>query len=365
MSRVNVELHVFNGYLLAKIDQLRCLISRLNVPVVIGQTELESINEDINRVEADVRDRHQRIQDEAMRPSLVHFEVVWERALSTLTERVGNRGRPLPPSSPLPSTSTANATEPSMPDHDESRQANDLRHVLTDRKYDKGPAFWPIGVPSSSLRSMPMSKILSDAVAAENSSSEWEYDGPLVFERTGNDRRPETVQVDRTRSVNPVRSANPVRSVNLVDSGRSINSVRPAKKGAMLLSRASCQAVAMRRQQVHNAPQDRVSYPRFRNEPPVELAPGPDLIGMAEMYVRPPPKKLSCPLCRGAHRMIRCANLYQLSLEERWYEALMGGVCLNCLRPGHSSLTCFTVGACRRCGMRHNSSLCPRNPDNQ
>lgn len=68
-----------------------------------------------------------------------------------------------------------------------------------------------------------------------------------------------------------------------------------------------------------------------------------------------------------ATAIIRCVvvqHSYEQDYKNDWYIALNLGICLNCLSPGHSLLTCISQAGCFKCGTRHNSLMCPQNPHN-
>lgn len=109
-----------------------------------------------------------------------------------------------------------------------------------------------------------------------------------------------------------------------------------------------------------------VRLPPMLNEAPFLVhIDDPTLIGRSEVYVRRTDDRTLCPLCTKEHRMYRCPEFLAGSLRERWHHAINLGVCLNCLRPGHSSFKCQSEGACKRCGTRHNSLLCEHHPCNK
>lgn len=108
-------------------------------------------------------------------------------------------------------------------------------------------------------------------------------------------------------------------------------------------------------------------YPPFLYEPPIPLVrKDPNLVGMSEIFVHPLRTRAKiCPICpMGQHRLYSCATFLRMGLQEKWYTALKKGVCLNCLIRGHSHLSCKEPGTCSRCGIRHNSKLCPTGPSN-
>lgn len=107
-----------------------------------------------------------------------------------------------------------------------------------------------------------------------------------------------------------------------------------------------------------------VLYPPMAYESPVPISKKDEtLIGKAEYFTTLKEYHGKCPLCKGKHKVYRCTQFLRAGLQERWYLALKYGLCLNCLFPKHSSFTCRQMGACIRCGQRHNSLLCPRHPE--
>lgn len=137
-------------------------------------------------------------------------------------------------------------------------------------------------------------------------------------------------------------------------------SVRTSTSHASQASSASYQSPQMGR---GRGPQRDVSLPTFHSELRYPIRAGDvDLIGMSEIYVHP--SGTLCPMCRGNHRMIRCPEFIRLILVDRWYHALSAGVCLHCLRHGHSSFRCYVDGTCSKCQKPQNSLSCPRNPAN-
>lgn len=73
------------------------------------------------------------------------------------------------------------------------------------------------------------------------------------------------------------------------------------------------------------------------------------LIGRSEFYVRRLGRYRGCPLCGLNHRMYRCEDFRNSTLQDRWINVLYEGVRLNCLRLEHSSFTCIKEDACVRC----------------
>lgn len=105
----------------------------------------------------------------------------------------------------------------------------------------------------------------------------------------------------------------------------------------------------------------RPPLPPFADRCPIELRCSSDLIGLTEVFVRRPSSSsvVECPECSENHPLYACPYMLRASLAERWHTALDLGVCLNCLRYGHSSYTCRIAGNCKHCEVAHNSVLCP------
>lgn len=108
-----------------------------------------------------------------------------------------------------------------------------------------------------------------------------------------------------------------------------------------------------------------IPYPPFRADLPVSINRNdPELIGSTERYTNNS-RSPNCQICRGHHKIRHCKQFLKAGLQERWYLALKHGLCLYCLFIRHSSFSCDNPGACPRCGVRHNSLLCPKSPYNE
>lgn len=110
-----------------------------------------------------------------------------------------------------------------------------------------------------------------------------------------------------------------------------------------------------------NVEKTKTPLPPFADSCPVQLRCSGRLIGLTELYVKKPrgSRGLECPECGAAHPLYVCPYMLRANLPERWQLALDLGVCLNCLRYGHSSFTCKMAGNCAHCKLAHNSVLCP------
>lgn len=79
----------------------------------------------------------------------------------------------------------------------------------------------------------------------------------------------------------------------------------------------------------------------------------------------PQPKKFraKCIKCSGPHFPNECDQFKGLKLAAKERLANKNKVCHNCFSPAHKSEDC-PRGPCKRCGVKHNSVMCPKNPAN-
>lgn len=152
-----------------------------------------------------------------------------------------------------------------------------------------------------------------------------------------------------------------IRSNNFVPMGRKSDRRSPGRnKGAVPAQYLSAPQTRA------TGPQKGVAYPPMAYALPYPLPrDNSRVIGYSEIFTSTKGDHGRCVLCEGSHKMYRCQRMMELGLGERWRLALSKGVCLHCLYPRHSSFTCSEPGACKRCGTRHNSVLCPKNPGNR
>lgn len=71
-----------------------------------------------------------------------------------------------------------------------------------------------------------------------------------------------------------------------------------------------------------------------------------------------------CALCKGDHALHRCSKFQKMNLILRRKTVRDNSLCYNCLRSSHMVKDCL-VQPCRRCNVKHNSLLCPENPNNK
>lgn len=72
---------------------------------------------------------------------------------------------------------------------------------------------------------------------------------------------------------------------------------------------------------------------------------------------------VSCPYCRGKHKLCRCDKFKALQLGERWDVVERLRVCVNCFSKAHLTVNC-REGACRKCRTMHNSLMCSQSYTN-
>lgn len=65
---------------------------------------------------------------------------------------------------------------------------------------------------------------------------------------------------------------------------------------------------------------------------------------------------LCCPICTKEHFLFGCQTFRDLPVESRIAKAHNAKVCMNCLRPGHSTSKC-KLSHCKYCKSRHNTLL--------
>lgn len=74
-------------------------------------------------------------------------------------------------------------------------------------------------------------------------------------------------------------------------------------------------------------------------------------------------KKNGCYKCGLAHGLCQCPTFKSMSLPAKTKFVHQKKLCLNCFSIEHMVATC-PDDACRKCNIKHNSLLCPKNPTN-
>lgn len=88
----------------------------------------------------------------------------------------------------------------------------------------------------------------------------------------------------------------------------------------------------------------------------------PNLSGGNQVAVKL--EKHVCAACGEYHFTRKCQQFLKLSLTKKKEKAQKAKLCYNCLNYGHTSRDC-KQGVCNRCERKHNSLLCPENPQNR
>lgn len=342
------------GHISAKINELQRMLNLLGSDSVMSRAEIINMRGVINGNDRSLRSQHQSIDDIRLRPSLVMYEQILNLAIVELGRREDNKGHPVPESEAMrarrlrqPNLDTYASdgnretplecwTVPTSAPPVTAGSATDLRDVIEDRRNKREECvFRPIGEPS------PERTEITD---------KWNEPKPgpssaTVRERHEKIRKIAHEQLERetTGSVKSYRS-------------RSTRDGSPVS----VSSHSSRVSYVSRAQSAFSEPIRGVAYPPMADWCPYPIqADDAGLIGRSEIYVRPLTGNQQCPACDGNHLMIRCETMKSPDMRERWFVALRSGVCLFCLKLGHSSLSCKLIGCCRRCETRHNSVLCP------
>lgn len=382
MPRLRASAHFRAGFISARMADLWSILDQLRSAASISPTEMQSIRERIASIDVNVRMHHRDIDDPLVRPKLREYDELLEMTFGYLARREANDGRQ------VPETEAMRAARLRKDDLD--MYASDGTHEIPIERMSVvtvTPRFRPIS--AADLRAK-----LDRQRAGETL---WGYE-PQDSQAPGNAGRESNLPRSRNEPQReaPARRLVPIGDANANQSlyggvrfrwsydrdqsearGRSrsrqqqcnqTSQSHDSSTSSSTYSRSSLSHASYEssRQEVFSRPRNRVTFPPMGTELPHEIRrDDPNIVGMSELYVHHPTGDRSCPLCPEMHRMIRCPVLLQSGLVLRWFRALRAGVCLNCLRRGHSSFTCYTEGACKQCGVRHNSLLCPRHPLNK
>lgn len=391
----------------AKIGDLQANLNILASQERLTELEMHHMRERIDLNDASIRQQHRAIDDRRLRPSLTMYEAILDLAIRKLKRREENKGN-------KPPESEAMRARRLRTDHDLDAYASD----------GKGPVpleYWTTVSPAIDKAPMTANNLRKTleqrrsgrprptwGSAAGESSDEEEKRANLLV-RIENERATEDVSrpgpsgMHRRRSPTPSppkqkakQTPSTASTVQRMDTDESITSTESrgsrikapwssndegsritspwstasresrASSPGSARSRSSFGSYMSSKQSSFSRPLTGVPLPPMLDHAQFQLhIDDPSLIGRSEIYVRRPNANPKCPLCGHEHRMYRCPKFLSHQLQHRWYHALQLGVCLNCLRPGHSSFKCLKEGACRRCGTRHNSLLCNRHPANK
>lgn len=363
------------GVIFTKMQELQVILDTLASEVQLSENEMRNMRRRIDAVDQSIHTQSRAISDPVLRPKMRQYQSILTLTLRELERREQHRGNRPPESEamrarrlrldedlsgyssdhrgPVPLENWTTVENPLGPT---PIDAADLRRRLENRKlggdqWQYRPAIDHQPRPNSP---QPSSSGIMSVCVRVNGDRNRDEPGPSGLQRVVTRRRTPSPSNMSTSSDDASTGSRRTRELS-PHSFRSHNSAR---------SRSSVSSYQSGRMERQTRPRHDIPLPPIRDRNPQELDQhNPDLIGMSEIYIRKPAR--GCPYCGEDHRMYRCPPFRALQLLEKWYHALNGGVCLNCLRQGHSSFRCLKEGACRRCGTRHNSLLCPRHPENR
>lgn len=362
------------GIIYARIQDLNIISAELQKPATLTFAELERIREHIDSLDAAVRSLRRDVIDNEIRKMIRSYEEKCEIVIDLLDRRERNAGRQVEESEamraarlrdpdldmyasdgthhvPISSYAVLTSTSRYQP-----ANAQDLREQLNRRR--EGETLRGFDEPTTSDgQQRPRRGHRTSIQDQPAQSHRAPPDEPLY----GGDRYVVAHSARRQREASSSSSVVPhQRPRHRSPSVASTVSIRTSTSHASAATGSSYRSSQM---QHARGPQRDVPLPPFLPELPYPIQAGDQaLIGMTEIYAQRASR--NCPMCHGDHRMIRCPGFNGLSLVDRWYQALLTGVCLHCLRHGHSSFRCFVEGNCAKCLKPHNSLLCPRNPAN-
>lgn len=368
MPRISNTCQFLAGFITGKMSELQGSLDVLASQAEMSASEMHNMRARIDLVDATVRQQHRDISDPHLRPKLTMYEAVLQLALNELERRERHRGQ-------MPPESDAMRARRLRSDDDLAAYASDGAEPVPLEYWSLVTAV-PRRVPISAAY---LRHALEDRRTGRDRASDWV---PLAERQRRNDE-----EADRHLQNAAIRHEPPID--NNVAGPSGVQSVRPTGRAmspsqmdtdsgsastdgertrdispVSYRSRSSINSYVSTRQPICSDVQRNIPLPPVLPSCPFEMdRRNPDLIDRSEFYVRRAGSVQGCPMCGGDHRMHCCPTFGRLRLLERWYEALNRGVCLNCLRIGHSSFMCQKPGACNRCGQRHNSMLCKRHPE--
>lgn len=370
------------GYIHCLTNQLRALTHRLQSQAEYTANELSNVQRDILAIDLELRNHQGFVDHEKVQPKVREFRRLYELAEAAWRERqianVTTQPTEVAPTSvertdsetaEAPITQPVDLTPATTSSNNEEQGAVAME-VDVGEPPEEAIVINEPDASASGLRTGSQESGQEDtsgAAAAELDlfASDDESELPLEIMSTistPSEYRPITFE-EAAERVQPEPSRDlPAR----VELAAGPNPFRRSSDTSSRQSNTSGSSYASARQESFSAPMSGIPMPPMCRTCPVMLERrNPDIIGTSERFVHPPTRSNQCPICKGNHRMYRCTTMLRTSLQQRWFFALRAGVCLNCLIHGHSSFRCRDPGSCARCGQRHNSILCPRNPNNQ
>lgn len=353
MPRVANTAQFLAGIITAKMGELQAILDILASPEELTESEMRRMRDRINLIDSSVRQHHRDINIPQLRPKMTFYNRLLELTVTEMERRERHHGRMAPESEAMRARRLRNdedyepyasdgtgpvpleywgAVSPAPPRVPIS--ANDLRRALENRR---------TGREQRNNWSPPN----DNRDRGRQNELESDEPGPSGIQRVQNVSSPSKMDTD--------------------DSSASTGGHRTRENSpASARSRSSLGSYVSSRQSTFSRPVSGVPLPPVLEQIPFKITRGDrDLIDRSEIYVRRTRGNPNCPYCNDDHRLHQCKEFPNLRLVDRWYQVLNMGICLNCLRPGHSSFRCIREGACTRCGLRHNSLLCRRNPTNK
>lgn len=367
------------GFISGRMGVLQAALDTLASDVHLSEREMLNMRNQIDLTDASVRSQHRAIENTRLRPKLNIFEAIVNLSLTELARREQNRGH-------RPTESEAMRARRLRNDHDldpyasdgrgevpleywttvepgpgpDVLNADDLRRRLDDRRQGRSNYNWsPEQRAQRNLREEALDAVLTYRHQVEEACRRDNDTNNGNREIRGRSSERQSPPIDRHPP--------PRRRSKLYDSCPSpVNYPMRNLSPMSARSRSSISSYVSQPQEQFSEHRRDVELPPMLDALPYPIDPNDKgLIGLSEIYVRrgqSPEERQRCPQCHEGHRMTRCPVFDRFNLQQRWYSALSYGVCLHCLRPGHSSFTCLMKGACHRCEKRHNSLLCMRHP---
>lgn len=321
--------------------------------------ELEHTRVELDEINSDIRTQSKMVKDDRIRPKMIEFERLMKGAERQRLRRVNAIGNKEPRCTPTEDAIQFGSVNASMLAGRGSPQ--ELATGTLSPYASENEESLPLELYST-IRPTRSFEPMSFQPSTSNQTSE----RPTAVTSSREDLRFELNQ--RRVAAQCLSAYHKKQSGDVHDHGgpsrnkeQRRNPDRDWDDTTSQMSRASY----VSKQEVFTGPVTGRAFPPFARESPVQISRNdPNIIGISEIFIHPPKDAHICAICNGKHRAYRCTTMLRIGLQERWFKALRAGICLNCMIRGHSSFACKSVGACQRCGCRHNSILCPRNPNN-
>lgn len=375
MPRLPLTTEFLVGYIAGKMEQTRKIVYKLEMEVELTPRELENMEAELREIHVKVQFQAKLIKDERVRPKMKEFQALMANAEARRANRLkGIKAAETDSPSELQFGQVDRQMLGDAPQQQVaqvSKEGDTLSIYASDNEEEFPLELLSVVQPT---RSFQPTAFPSATEPVAGTSQQSDLRDQLNKGKTigcygvqiGNDEdRMASQPMEQTHGDAPMertRNASQFRNVRVANRSRSNNNRMQIDDTASVASQAS---YVSSQQERFTVPVWGRAFPPIALSPPVQISRSdPAIIGISEIFVHPPRPANICPLCTGKHKLHRCTTMLRSGLLERWYRALRAGVCLNCLLRGHSSFRCMSVGNCGRCGVRHNSVLCPKNPNN-